>query len=104
MTCGRCGGLLLPESAQAPDGWIRLAFCPICGDRIDRTILRNRQSRGEVSMNNEKEKEPVGSQGKPLDPILKAHRVLTVRAGTAKMGGTSRVGMGTPKKKEEKAE
>lgn len=44
-------------------------------------------------MNDKKEKEPV----------LKAHRVGTVRIGTAKMGGTSRAGM-APKKKEGKAE
>lgn len=39
MSCHRCNGLVICERINLFDWWWR---CVQCGDRIDRTILRNR--------------------------------------------------------------
>lgn len=44
MTCYRCTGLMHLESVCEVDDprWILQAVCYICGERLDRIILRNR--------------------------------------------------------------
>jgi hypothetical protein len=55
MSCSRCGGLLIPESANDPGQSfldarhpITLQRCVSCGDRTDATILRHRAQQADA--------------------------------------------------------
>lgn len=43
-TCQRCQGFLVLERICGDDQWIPLVRCVNCGNRTDRTMLRNQES------------------------------------------------------------